>query len=109
MILALLLVLTLLVALSGRATCNQEFLPSISIPSCDTDSPAIINEMSLSNGSGHFPARTSISICWTPENLMLEYYCQDDLILRNDFLECNSPMYSQVTMLLISFLSGNIL
>ena len=68
-------------------------------PPCDTESPATLPALFLSNGSSPFPARTAISLCWTPDNLLLEYDCQDDVLLRNDFSGCNSPMYNQVNAL----------
>ena len=101
-------VVAFLVTLLAHVSCSSEPLPSISIPRCNTDSPAILKELFRSNSSTPFPARTSISLCWTPDNLLLEYDSQDDFTLRNDFLECNSPMYSQVSahyfILLCAFL-----
>jgi hypothetical protein len=98
----------LLVTLLAHVSCSSEALPSISIPRCNTDSPAMLKGLFRSNSSIPFPARTSISLCWTPDNLLLEYDSQDDFTLRNDFLECNSPMYSQVSahyfILLCAFL-----
>jgi hypothetical protein len=86
-------------ALLTSASCSRQPLPSVAVPSCDTESPAMLPALFLSNGSSPFPARTAISLCWTPDNLLLEYDCQDDVLLRNDFSGCNSPMYNQVNAL----------
>jgi hypothetical protein len=90
------LAVALLAALFAPASCGADQLPSVSVPACTQDSPAALPALFLSNGSAAFPARTAISLCWTPDNLVAEFLCQDDPMLRNDFAECNSPMYNQV-------------
>jgi hypothetical protein len=90
------LAVALLTALLTPVSCAAEQLPSVSVPRCTEDSPAALSALFLSNGSAPFPARTAISLCWTPDNLVAEFLCQDDPMLRNDFADCNSPMYNQV-------------
>jgi len=97
MLLAALRTVALLAVLSAHVSFSRQQLPSLSIQRCDAGLPATLDGLSQSNGSSQFPARTTVSLCWTPDNLVLEYFCQDDLILRNDFLQCNEPMYTQVT------------
>ena len=93
-------ILATLVAFAAHGCCSSP-LPSLSIPRCNVGAPAALDGLSRSDGSAPFPAGTSISLCWTPDSLVLEYHCLDDRFLRNDFLECNSPMYNQVAARLL--------
>jgi hypothetical protein len=94
-------ILATLVAFAAHDACGSTPLPSLSIPRCNVGAPAALEGLSRSDGSAPFPAGTSMSLCWTADSLVLEYRCEDDRFLRNDFLECNSPMYNQVAARLL--------
>jgi hypothetical protein len=61
----------------------------------------MLEGLTLSDGSAPFPAGTTMSLCWTPGSLVLEFRCRGDRFLRNDYLQCNSPMYNQVAARLL--------
>jgi hypothetical protein len=106
MLLAALRTVALLVAISAQVCYSRQLLPSLSIQKCGTDAPVTLEGISRSNGSSPYPARTTISLCWTADNLVLAYYNEDCSVQRNDFLECNSPMYTQVTVHLDAAFKG---
>jgi hypothetical protein len=80
--------------LAGVAAAGA-LLPSIHVPNCDDAIPVLVDDLQLSSGAGAFPARTAISLCWTPRFLFLRYHARDDLLLRNDYSTCNSETYNQ--------------
>jgi len=69
-------------------------IPCLSVPTCDT-SEAEIPSFEYSDGHDILPQRSKASICYTGDALRVGWTYEDDIYLRNDYLNCGEAIYNQ--------------
>jgi len=69
-------------------------VPCLAVPNCTTSVVKIPN-IQYSDGHATLPQGTSFSLCYTPDVIQVNLYFNNDIYLRNDYKNCNNPLYNQ--------------
>jgi len=69
--------------------------PSLTVPPCMYGPDAMIGQLMYVNGSAQYPEKSEFYFCWNQTGLIMYWEASQDNIIRNDYANCNDPIYNQ--------------
>jgi hypothetical protein len=69
--------------------------PSLTVPPCMYAPDAMVGQLVFVNGSAQFPEKSEFYFCWNQTGLIMYWEAEQDAIIRNDYVNCNDPIYNQ--------------